>query len=364
MKNIVVLLAASAVVAYLSPSVHNALSILYVDLLPDLYRAPSKGEGVHGHCNFAQQHVRTVENVHTFGEVKQLLTRGLFGDGWEPVVFKHFLKDPEDKWNSVLEKHQDAEMLFSEVDLKSFGNVFLPGIRNHGKINTTLGAAVSDARQPGNNVSYFASFAPFLDAETSQQILSMSDVEYKSILVDTNFVSNFHRTVLATAIHSAVPINSYSVQLVGRKLWVFLPPNEMESFQAVNVGPTILFSGSEAEMASKNNRYIIAVQEEGDLLFFPPQWGHAVVTKSGFNVMCNVREFAIAKSFFTYPRKVIEGLFAKAYLDGFTAPFNHARMNTAQQKMKSFLEEKYASSETFASPESGCKETWTEMLNR
>jgi oxalate decarboxylase/phosphoglucose isomerase-like protein (cupin superfamily) len=34
--------------------------------------------------------------------------------------------------------------------------------------------------------------------------------------------------------------------------------------------------GSEKNMLEKTGgKYIIAVQEEGDLLFFPPQWGHA-----------------------------------------------------------------------------------------
>ena len=363
MRNLYVVVVAAVAIAYLSTSLRNILLIVYPDMLPDLYEAPSSVRGVHNHCDFAQQHVRIVENVHSFRDVKKIVDKGLFGDGWEPILFKKFLVDPEEKWKRVIDKHKDAKLLFAEVDVKSFGNVFLPGIRNHGKVETTLEAAVSEAERT-NNSSFFASFAPFLDPETSKQILKMSDEEYKSILIDTNFVSNFQETVLATAIHSAVPPNSYGIQLMGRKLWVFLPPNEMESFDAVNVGPTILFSGSEAEMASRSGRYIVAVQEEGDLLFFPPQWGHAVITKSGVNVMCNVREFAMVKSFFTYPRKVLEGLFAKIYLDGIAAPFNHARLNNAQQKMKSYLEDRYAADPNFAAPDSGCRDTWVEMLNR
>ena len=348
---------------YFSKSLFNLYRIVYVDTLPDLYQIPATKKGVHNHCNFTQQHIRIAENVNTFGEVKKYLQQGLFGATWEPVLFKKFVGNPEKKWDAVMKEHHNASLLFSEVELKSFGNVFLPGIRSYGKIETTLGEAFSSATQTANH-SYFASFAPFLDKDTSKHILSMNDHEYKSILIDTNFVSNFEKTVLATAIHSAVPPNSYAVQLVGRKLWIFLPPDEMEAFDAINVGPTILFSGSEAEMASKKGRYIVAVQEEGDLLYFPPQWGHAVVTKSGINVMCNVREFSILQSFLTYPRKVLEGLIAKAYLDGFSAPFNHAKMNSAQLKMKSYLEDKYMVDEVFASPNSGCKDKWIDMLNK
>lgn len=357
------LLITAAVAAYFSKSAYNMLSIVYPDMLPDLYKDPASPVGVHEHCDFAQQHVRIVENVHSFTGVKQIIDRGIFGDGWEPILFKRFLQNPEEAWDTVLKRHHDAKLMFAHVDIKSFGNVFLPGIRNYGKIESTLDAAMSEAQRSGNS-SFFASFAPFLEPETSKMILNMTDAEYKSILIDTNFVSNFQRTVLATAIHSAVPPNSYGIQLIGRKLWIFLPPKEMESFNAINVGPTVLFSGSEAEMASRSKRYIVAVQEEGDLLFFPPQWGHAVVTKSGINVMCNVREFALVKSLFTYPRKVVEGLFAKVHLDGILAPFNHARLNKAQQKMKNYLEERYASDSSFAAPDSGCKDTWIQMLNR
>lgn len=363
MKNVAIVITVGALAAYFSRSMRNMMAVVYPDMLPDLFEAPSSPQGVHTHCNYAQQHIRIVENVHSFTGVRRVIDKGWFGDGWEPILFKKFLLNPEEKWKKVIQKHKDSPLMFSEVEIKSFGNVFLPGIRNFGKVEATLLEAVSEVERPSNR-SFFASFAPFLDADTSKLILNMTDDEYKSILIDTNFVSNFKETVLATAVHSAVPPNSYGIQLMGRKLWVFLPPDEMESFDAINVGPTILFSGSEAEMADRSGRYIIAVQEEGDLLFFPPQWGHAVVTKSGINVMCNVREFAIAKSFFTYPRKVLEGLFAKFHLEGFGSPFNHARLNKAQQKMKSYLEPRYAAGSNFAPPDSGCKDVWLEMLNK
>lgn len=348
---------------YLSRSARNMLLAVFPDFLPNLYAAPASPQGVNNHCNIPQQHVRIVENVHSFKQVKSYLENGYLGNGWEPVLFKKYLSDPEKKWESVVQKHKDDGLLFSEVEVLSFGNIFLPGIRAYGKVESTLADAVARATHPGNR-SFFASFLPFLDPESSKLILGMTDEEYKSILIDTNFVSNFKSTVLATAVHSAVPPNSYGIQLMGRKLWVFVPPSEMESFDAINVGPTILFSGSEADMVRASKRYIIAVQEEGDLLFFPPQWGHAVVTKSGVNVMCNVREMAVGKSLLTYPRKVLEGLFAKAYLDGFSAPFNHARMNTAQLKMKSFIEQIYRDDKDFLPPESGCKDKWIEMLHR
>lgn len=78
--------------------------------------------------------------------------------------------------------------------------------------------AISDQN---TSTSIFASFIRFLDKEAIDIALKNPTVK---IHADTNFISNFEKDVLSTRFHSAQPINSYSVQLQGRKLWMFMDP--------------------------------------------------------------------------------------------------------------------------------------------
>ena len=335
--------------------------VVFPGYLPDIHTKPSLASGVANHCNYPQEHVRLVEHVHSFSQVSSIIHKDFFRDGWEPILFKNFLPKAQEKWSDIAKKHENASLMFSEVTELSFGNMWMPGIKPHGKVETNLRNITLNAENSSKE-SLFASFLPFLDKSSSMSILNMTENEYGSIIIDTNFVSNFKQTILATSIHSAVPPNSFGIQLVGKKLWLFLPPAEMERYDAINLGPTLLFDGSEASMIQSFGKYIVAVQEEGDLLFFPPQWGHAVVTRKGVNVMCNIRQTAFLKSFFTNPRKLPEALFAKLFLDGVNKPFNHASLNAAQIDLKHRMEARYRNSPGFVPPESGCKETWTKML--
>ena len=351
-------------IAYFSVSIRKLFLIIYPEYLPDPHLTAATPEGVTTTCDYPQEHIRIIENVHSFSEVSAVLNRGIWGNGWSPILFKKFVKNPEDIWDRVVKKHGNTSLTFADAEVVSFGNVFLRGIKTFGKIQTTLSNVVSSAETlSASNRSFFASFLPFLDEESSRDILNMTPDELKLMIIDTNFVSNFINDTTSTAIHSAAPPDSFGVQLVGRKLWIFVPPAIMEQYDAVNMGPTVLLHGNEKSLVNRMGHYTIAVQEEGDLLFFPPQWGHAVVTKAGVNVMCNVRLAALGKSLLTNARKLLEAGIAKLYLDG-AAPFSHAGLNPPQQKIADYVQRRYASNAAFVPPESGCKQTWIDMLYR
>jgi hypothetical protein len=353
-----------ALIAYFSVSVRKIMMIINPELISDPYISAAAEDGVLESCQHPQEHIRIVENVHSFSDVSAVLNRGFLGNGWSPILFKNFLRNPNLLWQNFVTKHENVSLTFADAEVVSFGNVFMRGIKTFGKVQTTLRNVVSNAESlSASNRSLFASFLPFLDSESSKQMLNMTDDELKLMIIDTNFVSNFAKDTVSTGIHSAAPPDSFGVQLAGRKLWIFVPPDIMESFDAVNMGPTVLMHGSEKELLQKMNHYKVAVQEEGDLLFFPPQWGHAVITKAGVNVMCNVRLAAIGKSLLTNARKVVEAAIAKIYLDG-AAPFSHAGLNQAQQKMTDFMTQRYAADSHFTPPDSGCKQTWIDMLYR
>jgi hypothetical protein len=46
--------------------------------------------------------------------------------------------------------------------------------------------------------------------------------------------------------------------------------------------------------------------DEGDVLYFPPQWVHAVITSKGPNFMLNLRNGAFLKSLFANPFRFLE----------------------------------------------------------
>lgn len=70
--------------------------------------------------------------------------------------------------------------------------------------------------------------------------------------------------------------------------------------------PSFLTTGNEEQFFAASRVLSIAVVEEGDVLFFPPQWLHAVVTSKGPNFMLNLRNVALLKSFFVNPFRFME----------------------------------------------------------
>lgn len=166
-----------------------------------------------------------------------------------------------------------------------------------GHVETTLGEAMSAASR-NDGTSLFASFVTFLDKRGIEIALNYPNVD---IITDTNFISNFAEDVVSSRLHAAVPIESFAMQLQGKKLWLFMPPSQTQQFSPIGHGPSFLTTGTE-ERYFASHRYVrAAVQEAGDLLYFPPQWAHAVVTQAGPNFMLNMRRLAFGMSLYINP---------------------------------------------------------------
>lgn len=96
--------------------------------------------------------------------------------------------------------------------------------RPFGSAEMTLGEAFSLQQTGGANV--FASFTSFLDKDAIAAVLKEGGVD---VVRDTNFISNFERDVISTKFHAVSPIESFAVQLQGRKLWLFMEPAVSDS---------------------------------------------------------------------------------------------------------------------------------------
>ncbi len=98
---------------------------------------------------------------------------------------------------------------------------------------------------------------------------------------------------------------------------------------------------------------IVAVQEEGDFLYFPPNWGHAVLTKKGPNAMLNLRETAVDSSFMELPFRAIEAVLAVITSKFSNRIYSHTHLSVLQKAL------------TFHSnmTDSPCASLWKEMLN-
>lgn len=349
-----VIAALLAFVAYKSiEPFRHIMILLNADYMPDPFKEQSisKLESCEG---VAFQAVKTITGVHDYESASKIIATHT-----EPLIFKNYIKDPAKLWKRYEAALANKEIPFNIMELNGFGNMWLSGntLTNH--INATIPDILWNIPvDPDQKFAHYASFAAFLD-------LSHPDFQDETVPTnvfrDTNFVSHFPQDVLGTPIHGAPMAESYSIQYVGRKLWAMAPPHHMERFDALSTPPTLLMKGSEKiyfDMLKKEGAPLyIAAQEEGDMLFFPPFWGHAVVTKAGPNVMLNFRRPSLLRPFIANPFRWLEALVSGIVMN---ADFNQRRRSPTDVKLQSYAYP-YRHGENFDSP---CKNRWKEILNR
>jgi hypothetical protein len=224
--------------------------------------------------------VKTVRDIHDYASAREIIKQNADG----PILFKKYIESPAAEFAAM--NLQDTKLLFTVVNVTGFGNTWLGGLSPVGESHRTIEEVLNDKNSSQSTQTLYASFKPFLNVTT----MAHSDKHVPiDALVDTNFVSNFPKDVLSTHIHAATLIDSYALQYLGRKIWIMMSPTDMEKYHPVSTPSTFLMKGSEKEHFSRTSPVPIVVQEEGDMLYFPPHWGHAVITKAGPNVMLNYR---------------------------------------------------------------------------
>jgi hypothetical protein len=180
---------------------------------------------------------KDIYDVHDFKTVLELSK-----DISVPIVFRNFRPNATDMWEKVYEEYKDHIFLQPEVEIKSFGNMFMPGTRTHVKKsrNITLEQVLAPE---SDGISYYISFGRFLKEDSISKLLGLVPNFFTA---DTNFISNFASDVTASILHSTTYVSSYSLQLIGRKLWIWVSPEEMENIGIISAHTANYpFQGSE-----------------------------------------------------------------------------------------------------------------------
>ena len=191
--------------------------MMYPQYLHDTNSVASTLDGLYPDCSgldISESYIRyNISNITEARNIAKALNA--------PVVFKQFLPNHKVLWERVYEEYKTHKMLQAEVEIKSFGNIFMAGTRTYS--NKVLNVTLDDILYPKDGISYYASFAQFLSPSSMEELLGSS-----KFIKDTNFISNFASDVIASPIHSNTYVYSFSVQLAGRKLWLWASPDSME----------------------------------------------------------------------------------------------------------------------------------------
>jgi hypothetical protein len=328
-------------------------------------------------CPSTYDNIQIVDGIDTFDELyERVNTQGLLTQ--EPLLFKRFLSEPEDVNKQIKHLHRSDKILFTNVSLESFGNTWMNGIRPFGSVEMTVEDAFGMVNEESSN-SVFASFVPFLEKESINIALKNPSMEVHG---DSNFISNFKEEVLSTRFHSAIPIDSYSLQLQGRKLWIFMDPKMSQRYSPLGYAPNFFTTGNEEmffrDLHNHGANFKLALAEEGDLLYFPPQWPHAVITSKGPNFMLNMRVAVPLKSLFVNPFRFVEWALGTAIVKATGQKprkiFSYAQMRGFNKRMNEFFQSMYGldvlgeeidkvvQTNGYVPTESPCKESWVNLL--
>lgn len=239
----------SGIVGVISMTFMRTLWMMYPKYLHDTNSVAATRDGLYTDCSeldISESHVRY--NITSLAEASAI-AKALNA----PVVFKLFLPDHKVRWEKVYEEYKSHVMPQAEVEIKSFGNIFMAGTRTYS--DRVRNVTLDDILYPKDNVSYYASFAQFLTPQSMNDLIGSS-----KFAKDTNFISNFESDVIASPIHSNTYVYSYSMQLLGRKLWLWASPDSMEQDIGVISTHTANFhyQGSEKSFFEKTQVQLVS----------------------------------------------------------------------------------------------------------
>ena len=99
---------------------------------------------------------------------------------------------------------------------------------------------------------------------------------------------------------------------------------------------------------------LIALQEPGDFLYFPPNWGHAVITQKGPCAMMNLRRQALGLSFWSSPWTTVQFLATKVQEKFISKSLIYAHYKSSKLMSSMFFNEDVV--------DSPCAPLWRDMM--
>jgi len=142
-----------------------------------------------------------------------------------------------------------------------------------------------------------------LDFPEMANMLNMSEYvpdEYSEMSLRNFFLSNYQDDVLASSFHGAINYNWF-FQCRGNKRW-WVVDRDLISYLGVFVHSIILLPSVRDEKLLMNHLPLyMADTNEGDMLFTPAFWMHAVATGPGLSMAVANRKFMHQQALFTNP---------------------------------------------------------------
>jgi hypothetical protein len=219
--------------------------------------------------------IRTFENI-SIEEAHRVMSTAA-----EPVHFKGIIKDSLSRGLSITNRlrssNKDYKMQIFEPKPYDFfrGSRFSTG--HMGTIDDVFNSS---------NWGYI-SFEPLLLQGEMLDILGF-ETDESLIIFDSSFVSNFPESIVTTFIHAAPAATSWSVQMMGSKTWFFFDPTLGSRLNSGWFSRVALPSIGDEKMLFEHPSMKVTANA-GDIVAFPPQWFHTVVTHPGPNFMLNIR---------------------------------------------------------------------------
>ena len=155
------------------------------------------------------------------------------------------------------------------------------------------------------NSGMYASFAKVSnEAATKMWKLMGANFAVSNTSLEHAFISNLNEPMITAQYHAASTLLSMSVQLAGRKTWVFIDRYEyISKWGAIPAAGVLLPTRSPK---GKLTAYVYT-SEPGDLFFFPASYAHTVYTHAGPNLMINYRKVTL-ESVIGQPLTFLQGL--------------------------------------------------------
>jgi hypothetical protein len=205
-----------------------------------------------------------------------------------PVICRGLLLDNKcRKWDlDYFTSKVTADELFTSQRMEPVDGNRRAFFRNSYPVETHT--AIDTMAKMSLGEQLYVSFDNYFFTKKHPELVKEMDLEKyfpnTKFILNTLFLSNFSTKTLGSPFHAA-PNDNFFFQCRGKKHWFYIPPEDLVYVGAyISKGVTWTSNYvNETDIASRINIYE-GIVNEGDLMYNPPYWLHAVGTTTGLTI--------------------------------------------------------------------------------